>query len=130
MISIGPEAEQAVREVARQFRSRFLSLGRMELHDLAQVFIDELFNTGDPDPNGQDVRCETFSRSGRALFGDRWKAGIASLLGIAPDTADEWGKGRRPVPRGVWPELDQEIARRIAELIEVRKSVVTFIEPP
>ena len=47
-----------------------------------------------------------------------------------PDTADEWSKGRRPIPRGVWPELHREITRRIADLLEVQWSISAFIEPP
>jgi hypothetical protein len=127
--SVDAATERAVRELAAQVRKQVLFLSSRHMQGVLEIFIDELSNTGDA-ALAEDERSVAFARAGRGLFGDRFKADIAGLLGIAPDTADEWSKGRRPVPRGVWPELHHEITRRIADLLDVQRSIAAFIEPP
>ena len=56
-----------------------------------------------PDP----VRLEAH---GFALYGKSWKTAIADDLGVDARRVTHWIQGTRPVPAGIWSDL-QKIAR-------------------
>jgi DNA-binding XRE family transcriptional regulator len=64
---------------------------------------------------------ELIKSVGAALFGERYKADLATALGVSRDTVDDWGKGRmRPRP-GVWTDL--------AKLIDQRAKLLAKLAP-
>jgi DNA-binding XRE family transcriptional regulator len=55
-------------------------------------------------------------RLGVALWGDRWQASMARVLGVNVNTVQDWRQGRyRPQP-GVFDDLRHYVRWRIQEL--------------
>ncbi len=69
--------------------------------------------------------AELFSRTGRALFGEHFKAPLANALNVSVDRVDDWSKGRGNVPpEGVWQELAALVNLRQIELNPLRDALL------
>lgn len=64
-----------------------------------------------PDP----VRLEAH---GYALYGRSWKTAMATDLGIDARRITHWLQGTRPVPTGVWSDLQKIAMQRLADVQE------------
>lgn len=55
---------------------------------------------------------------GEALYGRSWKAQTAALLKVDRRRINHWLEGTRPIPEGIWAELQEEAILRKARLEE------------
>lgn len=58
------------------------------------------------------LTSHTLRATGVALFGERWQAPLAEMLGVAPRTMYRWASGQKEIPAGVWPELAEVCHQR------------------
>lgn len=61
------------------------------------------------------------------LYGDRWQSALARELGVAVRTVQRWHARHSPIPDGIWPELDQLLARRTEDIRELRICLKTIL---
>lgn len=62
---------------------------------------------------------QNLEKIGTSLFGTGWRNQIASYLNVNPARVTDWVNGRRPIPAGIWAELDQLAAQRAEQVATV-----------
>lgn len=69
---------------------------------------------------------ELLVRCGHDLFGEgiHWKSQMAQFLEVKIDTVDAMSKGKSRVPPGVWSEIDTEVRRRQAALLNLLDALI------
>ena len=77
--------------------------------DNAELLPVELADVPDP------VRLEAH---GWALYGRSWKTAMAEDLGVDARRITHWVQGTRPVPAGVWLDLQKIAQKRLADVQE------------
>ncbi|UYF78225.1 helix-turn-helix domain-containing protein [Acinetobacter ursingii] len=55
---------------------------------------------------------------GEAAFGKSWKASLADAIPVARPTITDWIKGEKPIPVGIWKEIQRILADRKKEIDE------------
>lgn len=58
---------------------------------------------------------------GEALYGSQWQSELGRLVGVDSRRVRHWTDGTKPVPPGIWAELDQELEIRINRLEAAKK---------
>lgn len=53
---------------------------------------------------------------GEAAFGKSWKASLADAIPVARPTITDWIKGEKPIPVGIWKEIQRILADRKKEI--------------
>jgi hypothetical protein len=53
---------------------------------------------------------------GTAMYGSGWKNQVADLLGVDRRRINHWLHGDRPIPPGIWAELDAAMTIRTGEI--------------
>ncbi len=61
-------------------------------------------------------QIELLEKLGVAAFGNSWKASLADTLKIARPTITDWIKGEKPIPVGVWGDLQKIVESRLMGL--------------
>lgn len=77
--------------------------------DNAELLPVELADVPDP------VRLEA---NGLALYGRSWKSAMAEDLHVDARRITHWLQGTRPVPSGVWSDLQKIAMQRLADVQE------------
>ena len=80
------------------------------------------------------MTAEHLRIAGEALFGGRWKTEIARALGVDTRRVRQWTTSResrswRPIPEGVWADVDALLADRSLWLQQCRAMLKTGILP-
>ena len=52
-------------------------------------------------------QIELLKKLGIAAFGNSWKASLADSLPVARPTITDWIKGEKPIPVGVWGDIQK-----------------------
>lgn len=58
-------------------------------------------------------QIELLEKLGIAAFGKSWKASLADALPVARSTITDWLSGKKPVPVGVWSEIQKILESRL-----------------
>lgn len=70
-------------------------------------------------------QIELLEKLGIAAFGNAWKASLADTLKIARPTITDWTTGKKPIPVGVWGDIQKIIESRLmglqGALLEVKE---------
>ena len=61
-------------------------------------------------------QIELLEKLGIAAFGNAWKASLADTLNIARPTVTDWTTGKKPIPVGVWSDLQKIVESRLRGL--------------
>ena len=61
-------------------------------------------------------QIELLKKLGLAAFGNSWKASLADSLPVARQTVTDWIKGEKPIPVGVWSDIQKIIESRLMGL--------------
>lgn len=61
-------------------------------------------------------QIELLEKLGIAAFGNAWKASLADTLKIARPTITDWTTGKKPIPVGVWSDLQKIVESRLRGL--------------
>lgn len=61
-------------------------------------------------------QIELLKKLGIAAFGNSWKASLADSLPVARPTITDWIKGEKPIPVGIWKEINRILIERRAEI--------------
>lgn len=61
-------------------------------------------------------QIELLENLGTATFGNAWKASLADTLKIARPTVTDWTTGKKPIPVGVWSDIQKIIESRLMGL--------------
>lgn len=61
-------------------------------------------------------QIELLEKLGIAAFGNAWKASLADTLKIARPTITDWTTGKKPIPVGVWGDLQKIVESRLRGL--------------
>lgn len=61
-------------------------------------------------------QIELLKKLGVAAFGNSWKASLADSLPVARPTITDWIKGEKPIPVGIWKEINRILIERRAEI--------------
>lgn len=61
-------------------------------------------------------QIELLKKLGIAAFGNSWKASLADSLPVARQTVTDWIKGEKPIPVGIWKEINRILIERRAEI--------------
>ena len=61
-------------------------------------------------------QIELLKKLGIAAFGNSWKASLADSLKIARPTITDWTTGKKPIPVGVWSDIQKIIESRLMGL--------------
>ena len=61
-------------------------------------------------------QIELLEKLGIAAFGNAWKASLADTLKIARPTVTDWTTGKKPIPVGVWGDVQKIIESRLMGL--------------
>lgn len=61
-------------------------------------------------------QIELLEKLGIAAFGNAWKASLADTLNIARPTITDWTTGKKPIPVGVWSDIQKIIESRLMGL--------------
>ncbi len=61
-------------------------------------------------------QIELLKKLGIAAFGNSWKASLADSLPVARQTVTDWIKGEKPIPVGVWSDIQKIIESRLMGL--------------
>ena len=61
-------------------------------------------------------QIELLKKLGVAAFGNSWKASLADSLPVARQTVTDWIKGEKPIPVGVWSDIQKIIESRLMVL--------------
>ena len=61
-------------------------------------------------------QIELLEKLGVAAFGNAWKASLADTLKIARPTVTDWTTGKKPIPVGVWSDLQKIVESRLMGL--------------
>jgi len=62
---------------------------------------------------------QKLTECGQALFGSAWKSSLAEALNVDPRRITHWLDGTRPVPVGVWADINMLAEQRKAEINEL-----------
>lgn len=65
---------------------------------------------------------------GEAMFGPHWPRALASHLEVSPDTLRKWMHDHRPIPVGIWAELENALMDR-AMLITKAGATLSALRP-
>ena len=70
-------------------------------------------------------QIELLERLGIAAFGKSWKASLADALPVARPTITDWLSGKKPVPVGVWSDIQKILESRLmctqGALLEIKE---------
>ena len=58
-------------------------------------------------------QIELLEKLGVAAFGKSWKASLADSLPVARQTVTDWTTGKKPIPVGVWGDLQKIVESRL-----------------
>lgn len=61
-------------------------------------------------------QIELLKKLGIAAFGNSWKASLADYLPVARQTVTDWTTGKKPIPVGVWGDLQKIVESRLMGL--------------
>ena len=61
-------------------------------------------------------QIELLEKLGIAAFGNAWKASLADALPVARPTVTDWTAGKKPIPVGVWGDIQKIIESRLMGL--------------
>ena len=61
-------------------------------------------------------QIELLEKLGVAAFGKSWKASLADALPVARPTVTDWTTGKKPIPVGVWGDVQKIIESRLMGL--------------
>ena len=61
-------------------------------------------------------QIELLEKLGIAAFGNAWKASLADALPVARPTITDWMTGKKPIPVGVWGDIQKIIESRLMGL--------------
>lgn len=61
-------------------------------------------------------QIELLKKLGVAAFGNSWKASLADSLPVARPTITDWIKGEKPIPVGVWGDIQKILESRLMGL--------------
>ncbi len=61
-------------------------------------------------------QIELLEKLGIAAFGNAWKASLADALPVARPTITDWMTGKKPIPVGVWGDIQKTIESRLMGL--------------
>lgn len=66
---------------------------------------------------------------GSALYGDRWQTDLARDLGLSDGRRiRQWLSGDRPIPDGIWDDLEKLLAKRKAVIDHAMNELSTVIQ--
>ncbi|SHH52802.1 hypothetical protein [Ferrimonas marina] len=69
-------------------------------------------------------KTELLQRVGLALYGKQWQTRLAEGLGLSDARrVRQWMAGERPIPEGVWADLENLLADRQQEIAETTKAL-------
>lgn len=70
-------------------------------------------------------QIELLEKLGISAFGNAWKASLADSLPVARPTITDWMTGKKPIPVGVWSDIQKIIESRLmglqGALIEIKE---------
>jgi|GEM_PF-2303752 len=70
-------------------------------------------------------QIELLEKLGIAAFGNAWKASLADALPVARPTITDWMTGKKPIPVGVWGDIQKIIESRLmglqGALVEIKE---------
>lgn len=70
-------------------------------------------------------QIELLEKLGIAAFGNAWKASLADALPVARPTITDWMTGKKPIPVGIWANIQKIIESRLmglqGALIEIKE---------
>lgn len=58
-------------------------------------------------------QIELLEKFGIAAFGNSWKASLADALPVARPTVTDWLTGKKPIPVGVWSDIQKILESRL-----------------
>ena len=58
-------------------------------------------------------QIELLEKLGIAAFGNSWKASLADALPVARPTVTDWLSGKKPIPVGVWSDIQKILESRL-----------------
>lgn len=61
-------------------------------------------------------QSELLEKLGIAAFGNTWKADLADRLPVARPTISDWMSGKKPIPVGIWSNIEKILKERLNEL--------------
>ena len=61
-------------------------------------------------------QIELLEKLGIAAFGNAWKASLADAIPVARPTVTDWTTGKKPIPVGVWGDVQKIIESRLMGL--------------
>ncbi|MDA3463502.1 hypothetical protein AB3Q14_11600 [Acinetobacter baumannii] len=61
-------------------------------------------------------QIELLEKLGIAAFGNAWKASLADALPVARPTITDWMTGKKPIPVGIWANIQKIIESRLMGL--------------
>lgn len=61
-------------------------------------------------------QIELLEKLGIAAFGNAWKASLADALPVARPTVTDWTTGKKPIPVGVWGDIQKIVESRLMGL--------------
>ncbi len=61
-------------------------------------------------------QIELLENLGTAAFGNAWKASLADTLPVARSTITDWMTGKKPIPVGIWGDIQKIIEARLMGL--------------
>lgn len=61
-------------------------------------------------------QSELLEKTGIAAFGKTWKADLADSLPVARPTITDWMSGKKPIPVGVWSDIQRILNSRMMGL--------------
>lgn len=70
-------------------------------------------------------QIELLEKLGIAAFGNAWKASLADALLVARPTITDWMTGKKPIPVGIWANIQKIIESRLmglqGALVEIKE---------
>lgn len=70
-------------------------------------------------------QIELLEKLGIAAFGNSWKASLADALPVARPTITDWLAGKKPVPVGIWGDIQKILENRLmclqGALLEIKE---------
>jgi len=75
---------------------------------------------------------DVLAAAGRALYGERWQAGLAEELAVARNTVGNWlsGRSRLPHGHGVFRDMALVLEKRAAALASAGEALRQWIDRP
>jgi hypothetical protein len=76
------------------------------------------------------TQIESLVAVGKALYGDKhWQAGLTSLLGLADSSRiRKMLAGSRPIPPGIWEELEEALQRNKNEIESILPEIQALVD--